>query len=123
MKKFEINIERKIELTTENIDDLMVCALEGGINYWCRGVRVKLIPDGIKYEFTSELISKGGVIELFDDVTNEKHDLNISKFMNGVKSVCEKWKFNSTNDLMDGYDSEVSDQIIQYGLFGAIVYS
>lgn len=33
-KKFDVHIERDIKLTTEDIDDIMVAALEGGINYY-----------------------------------------------------------------------------------------
>lgn len=35
MKKYEIKAEIRVELTQEDIDDIMVGALEGGITYWC----------------------------------------------------------------------------------------
>lgn len=35
MKKFEVKVEIRVELTQQDIDDIMVAALEGGINYWC----------------------------------------------------------------------------------------
>lgn len=30
MKKYEVKVEIRVELTQENIDDIMVAALEGG---------------------------------------------------------------------------------------------
>ena len=33
MKKYEIKAEIRVELTQEDIDDIMVAALEGGIKY------------------------------------------------------------------------------------------
>lgn len=122
MKKHSIEFTAKIELSDEDINDLMVCALEGGINYWCRSATAKLVPDGVEYDYLSDLISKGGVIELHNDETDEKHDLNLSKFLNGVKWICEKRGFNSGEQLMDNHDAEVADCIVQYGLFGEIVF-
>ena len=33
-KKFEVRAKIMANLTIENIDDIMVSALEGGINFW-----------------------------------------------------------------------------------------
>lgn len=35
MDKFEVRAEIAVNLTVEDIDDIMVGALEGGINHWC----------------------------------------------------------------------------------------
>ena len=37
---FSVHTERDVKLTVENIDDIMVAALEGGINYWCSEAEV-----------------------------------------------------------------------------------
>lgn len=123
MKKHEIEIKAKIELTDQDIDDLMVCALEGGINYWCGEAKAKLVPDGVEYEYLSELIAKGGVIEFTDaEDEDEKWDLNLSKFLNGVKEVCRIRGFYSGQELIDNHDAEIADMIIQFALFEEIVY-
>lgn len=123
MKKHSIEITAKIELSDEDVNDLMVCALEGGINYWCGLATAKLVPDGVEYDYLSELISKGGVIELTDaEDESEKWDLNLSKFMNGVKEVCRIRGFYSGQDLIDNHDAEVADMIIQFALFEEIVF-
>lgn len=45
MKKYEIKAEIRVELTQEDIDDIMVGALEGGITYWCS----EASPEGGEY--------------------------------------------------------------------------
>ena len=40
-KKFEVHAEITARLTHQDVDDIMVSALEGGINYWCRRVVVQ----------------------------------------------------------------------------------
>lgn len=123
MKKHEIKIETTIKLSDEDINDLMVCALEGGINYWCNLATAKFVPEGVEYDYLSELISKGGVIELTDaEDVSEKWDLNLSKFLNGVKEVCKIRGFYSGQDLINNHDAEVADMIIQFALFNEIVF-
>lgn len=34
-KTFSVKAEINVKLTEQDIDDIMVAALEGGINYWC----------------------------------------------------------------------------------------
>ena len=41
MKKFEVKVEIRVELTHQDIDDIMVAALGGGIKYWCDGAAVE----------------------------------------------------------------------------------
>ena len=44
-KKFEICTKITVYLTQQDIDDIMVSAFEGGINYWCRRVVVQGVPE------------------------------------------------------------------------------
>ena len=34
-KVFTVKVEINVKLTQQDIDDIMVAALEGGITYWC----------------------------------------------------------------------------------------
>jgi hypothetical protein len=121
--KHEIKIETTISLTDQDIDDLMVTALEGAVTYWCGEAKPKLVPDGVEYEYLSELIAKGGVIELTDaEDEDEKWDLNLSKFLNGVAMVCQERGFGSGEELINNHDAEIADMIIQYALFSEIVF-
>ena len=46
-----------VRVSNEDIDDIMVSALEGGINYWCRKAEVK---GEYLREYASDQISSGG---------------------------------------------------------------
>ena len=81
-----LNCALAVRVRNEDIDDIMVSALEGGINYWCRKAEVK---GGYLGEYASDQISRGGELILHD-----------------------------TEDI----DAEDADCIIQYALFGDVIY-
>ena len=56
-KKYTVRPEIEVNLSQQDIDDIMVTALEGGINYWCR--RAKVVGEYLG-EATSDQISRGG---------------------------------------------------------------
>ena len=82
----EIKAEISVRISTEDIDDIVTTALEGGICYWCRRAEVKGKYLG---EFASEQISRGGVLVLHDSVDDKKRELNKEKLLSGVKQYLE----------------------------------
>lgn len=122
MEKHSIDFKTKIELTNEDINDLMCSALEGGINYWVKRVEKKHVPDNVNWDYFSDIISLGGVLEITEEETNEKHELTLSKFMNGVAMTCKHNGFNSGEELIDNHDAVIADCIIQFALFNEIIY-
>ena len=121
MEKFEMT--RTYEISDQNIDDLMVTALEGGINYWCSSAVVSVQPLE-DWKYTSDVISlTDGVIQLTDiEDENITWELTIEKFMNGLKLLMSKNNYIDVNDLMDNHDAEIADHLIQLSLFGKIVF-
>ena len=61
-KKFEVHAEITVRLTQQDVDDIMVSALEGGICYWCRRVVVQGKYLG---EYASDQISRGGQLAVW----------------------------------------------------------
>lgn len=124
MKKFEIM--RKDEVTAEHISDLLVTAFEGGINYWCEKVEVLAVPDPIPDKvILSDVIALGGALEFYDlDAEGEDdiYELTLEKMLKGIEMGLTWGKFGSVEDMMDNYDAETADVIIQFALFGEIVY-
>lgn len=126
MATISVKIEKNLEFTDENIDDLMVAGLEGGINYWCGEAKVKEgsmseeAYDKIKY--ASDAISKGGTLILFDAESTDKWELTLEKMLKGIKWYCEKNGYTDADDLMDNYDADSADAIVQYALFDEIVF-
>ena len=114
-----------ILLTVEDIDDIMACALEGGINYWADSADVieslRVAPWG------HEQIARGGVLLIHDQEEGMTHELTLEKFLTGFKlwveqgldhynAVCGK-----TVDCCE-IDGTCADNIIQLALFGEVLY-
>lgn len=129
-KHFEVHAELLVRLTGQDVDDIMVSALEGGIYYWCDHVTVEGEYLG---EYASDQISRNGtlkvhVAEPFDENDTEWYELDIEKFMQGFRLWLENggdhYGAVSGNGKVDcgKIDAECADAITQYALFGELVY-
>jgi len=114
-----MDIINKITIKEEHIDDLMVTALEGGINYWCSDVFI--IDNPNKCSFASEVVAYGGEIKLitFEGV---EFKLNRDLVVQGIKKAMEHFEYDSFNNLMNEHDAITADVIIQFTLFDKIVF-
>ena len=125
MKRFEGKVIINFKLNMQDIDDIMACALEGGINYWCK--EAKVIGEYLG-EYASEQISRGGILELYDTEDDEVYLLDIKKFIQGFEAWVENgYDYNgavSANGKVDTslIDADDADTIIQLALFDEIVY-
>ena len=128
-----LNISFVVVVASEDIDDIMCTALEGGINYWCDEAAVD--EDKRVTEWGHEQIARGGelkihVVEPFDDEDTEWFTLTKEKFMNGLKLYIARQGHVDFLEVVDhelrvdaGYvDADAADTIIQYALFGDIIY-
>ena len=71
---FSVHTERDVKLTVEDIDDIMVAALEGGINYWCSEAEV--VEERRCADWGHEQIARGGALVLHDaEDIDEKWEL------------------------------------------------
>ena len=130
--EFILNVTLEIMLTQEDVDDIMCTALEGGINYWC--YKAEVIGEYLG-EYGSEQISRGGKLRLyleepFDEDETMDYELDLEKFKKGI----EMWVQNPVGctclEQVDGKirvdacnaDAVVCDAIIQYALFGDVVF-
>lgn len=112
------------KLTNQNIDDIMASALDGGIAYWC--FKAEVVGEYLG-EYASDQISRGGMLKLYDMESGEKYWLDREKFVNGFKL----WVKNG-DDLhcavdvkgvdCGNIDGDMADMIVQYALFGEVVY-
>ena len=121
MSKVKYVSNSEIAVTAQDIDDIICTAFEGGINYWCYKAEVV----GGKYlgEFASDQISRGGKLRLyigepFDDENSETYTFDLSDLLKGL----EKYIEDVGHFDIDECDAEVADMIIQYTVFGELVY-
>lgn len=131
-KKFEVKAELHFSLTQQDIDDIMVAALEGGINYWAGEAEV--VEEKRVADWGHEQIARGGVLVIHDiEDPGETWELTLEKFLNGFKlwvehgghAICAK-EDNGTIEEggVDtlGIDAACADEIVQYALFGEMVF-
>ena len=121
-KKFTVRAEVEVNLTQQDIDDIMVAALEGGICYWCR--KAEVVGEYLG-EYASDQISRGGSLILHDSESSDKWELTLEKFLNGVKLYFEDGCHVQVEDnRIDAGDIDAGDAdcIIQFALFGEVVF-
>lgn len=118
--------ENEEEITEENIDDIMVTALEGGINYWAgidisgeewksRGKNVFISS------WATKILLEGGEICIYDiEEENQDEILTLKKLLEGIKL---NKKCRPLDSNLEEMDATTADCIIQYALFGNVVYN
>ncbi len=120
---YTIHPEIEVRLTSQDIDDIMVTALEGGINYWCR--KAEVVGGEYLGEYASDQISRGGSLMLYDAESDDKWELTLTKFLAGVKKYFEESCHIRVEDgALDAsdIDGEDADCIVQYALFGEVQF-
>lgn len=125
----EITVTKKVNLNQEDIDDIMCTALEGGITYWCNYAASMMVDDWMKRNkitYLSEVIGKGGDIIL--NTQDGNYVLTLKAFMTGLQKAIDDdyipleydhgvYKIDTCE-----IDADIADIIIQYALFGDLVY-
>lgn len=131
MNKLTVTQTISHEFSIADINDLVVTALEGGINYWCGKAEIKKQKNGFfgvadedqdKITYASDVIGYGGVLILHDAESSDKWELTLDNFLKGIKMYCEV-NGMALNNLMDNYDADTADQIIQYAVFNELTFS
>lgn len=124
-KLFTVRAEIAANLTSENIDDIMASALEGGINYWCSEAEV--VEEKRCADWGHEQIARGGALILHDAESDDQWELNLEKFLNGFKLWLENGGDqydavkNGNVDCCE-IDGGCADEIVQYAIFGEVVF-
>ena len=119
--KYEVKAEINVILTKEDIDDIMCSALEGGICYWAS--KAKVVEEKRCGDWGHEQIARGGALILHDAESSDKWELNLEKFLNGVKLWLQYGALQCDGTLDTGeIDADMADMIIQYAIFGEVVF-
>lgn len=122
--EFKFTAAIPVVLKPEDIDDIMVTALEGGITYWCGKAEV---VGGYLGKYASEQISRGGTLRLHDAESSDVWDLTRDKFIEGFKRWLEDGSSETgvlIGDEVDtsAIDAECADAIVQFALFGEVTF-
>lgn len=120
------SIKVEVPITTDDIENITVTAFEGGINYWA-GLKndsplwkSKPAKEPLS-SWATKLLLKGESVFLYDieNPDNTNFELNLKGLLYGI----EKY-YIVTDYQMDkeNWDAESADCIVQYALFGEIVF-
>lgn len=123
--EWEFKVKRTVIVTQEDVDDIMACALEGGITYWCN--KAEVVESEYKVEYASEQISRGGTLRLYDCEGAEKYILTLDKLLKGIQLAIKDgygndWFGDDARLDMMNIDGEAADVIVQMALFGEVIY-
>ena len=125
-----LKITKPVHINAEDIDDILCTAFEGGITYWCNNVQSMMLIEWHKEnhaEYASEVISRGGDLVLSTEDGDKV--LTLEAFLKGLQMVLDE--FVVELDIIGGeyyidttcIDADLADVIVQYALFGELVYS
>jgi hypothetical protein len=126
-----IKLSFDLKITQDNIKDIVITALEGGIRYWAC-----LINEGKDFdnyykepkgqslsEFVADLLLNNKSVWFYDTENNfnetEKWEMTLEKLLKGIAKHVELSKRLSVIEDLDGGSA---DNIFQYALFNDIVY-
>lgn len=133
----EITIKKTFNITDEQLDEIMCTALEGGITYWCD--EAKVVGDYLG-EYVHEQIARGGQLILSDSEEGKTYELNKEKLLKGLELYLTNGGDAETasREIVDTaevavptyeytidtceVDAAVADEIVQYALFGDVIY-
>lgn len=118
-----VTIPMRVELTEDDVSDILSGACEGGINYWCTGLEFKDISG--KQDRTLDryyVLTRRGIVEMLEDDEEgggEWHTLTRDKLVSGIA-----WHMQvSERFAIEDWDANDYDRVIQYALFHEIRYS
>ena len=124
MDKFTVQITK--EYTDEEMEDIVITALEGGIGYWAcldnDNEDWKEVPE----EFTTsewcwQLLKAGKTLHFLDAEYPEdgEYFLDLSSLLDGISKAIQNGNWDGD---MDTIDADAADAVFQYAIFDDIIY-
>jgi hypothetical protein len=128
-------------ITLDTTRNLLVSALEGGINYWGCLLKYEFPPNTTREDFLEDgpravtdtlghvwhiayvlpTIKDGGIV-ILDKEENSHHTLTREKLLNGFDIMAQKYPTHFNNIVIENDDAETADVLLQCSLFGEIIY-
>jgi len=126
---YEVKLSGVKKFKDERVHDLLCCALEGGVGYWCEILEYGN-PDNIKCEFRHlELpMSENGYLLIHShleedaDPDNKPVKLNKEALARGLQVMHDKYKWHYDNFEKENEDAETGDVFVQCAVFGKLIY-
>lgn len=127
----DINIiNRRLEISDELIESLLITAFEGGSTYWADNVSCEDREDmlkvgGYKSQYLTRTKKKDAVMYIRDKYTEEKHAITKKSIVEALQKM-DNPKYKCTKALKrildESYDSGDADLVLQMACFNEVVY-
>ena len=108
-------------ITDQLVDDTLCTALEGGITYWAASATPDKWPEGCEY--ASDALTKGAAVVIVESEEDATHVLTLAKMKKGIRAYCKAAHTTPAELEDDPVDAGGADAIVQYALFGEVVYA
>jgi hypothetical protein len=125
-----LTVTKNVIISQEDIDEIMCTALEGGITYWCMHAQSIMEEEWMKENnitYLSDVTGRGGDIVLTTD--DGDYVLTLKAFLTGLQMAIDDDTI-AIETINNEYhidtcmiDADIADVIIQYALFGKLVYA
>lgn len=127
----EHEIKVSYYLTDDDLENIIITALEGGIGYWaCLDNSIVEPPEWGDWskqpagmptaEYAWKILQDGGILHFLDEEDDgAEYFLDLQSLFCGIgKAIAAKdWDGD-----MDKLDALLADAIIQYAIFGSVIY-
>ena len=121
-----MKIKISIKVTERDIEDILITAFEGGIDYWCDYI-TNLKGEAIHPINAIAFIKEGIPVrlhEIEDDEPDNTHLLSLKLIKKGLKKFVKHHPSVLDGRELDtgNIDAEYADQIIQLSIFKKLVF-
>jgi len=116
-----------VEITNEQMENLLVTAFEGGSGYWMYIKSIKYPPGKERKDYGDFPVYevpfvKNGAVIIGDNETEETWTLTLLKMKKGLRIMAKKYPHHFKDVLMEDGDADTGDVFLQCSLFGELVY-
>lgn len=135
-------IEMNVKFDDEFLENILITAFEGGSNYWINSIDISNPNGSIEpkdvatSEWAFDALKCGGFVDIdHGDYLNggekEINRINLSDLIHGVNKFVNNYTMKlSDTDIFDNefaldagqFDADMADQILQYAVFGDVIY-
>lgn len=119
-----ITIQAPVTFTEENLNDLYVTAMEGGIGYWSQRREYTWNMENHGLAYAAKIVDVEQDCDAPDD---EVTLLTVDRdtIVKGLTLLSQSAQYGSHWDdvVKDNADADTADVVVQMGLFGDAIYS
>jgi hypothetical protein len=118
-----VMVKTEVAINQQRIEDLLCEAWKGGSTYWavCNVTKEDRKAVGADYSF--EVATRGGKIEVYDMDTNEKLGvLNEEAIKKGLQLMADNFPKHFMDFLNENDDAETADVFMQLAVMGKITF-